>query len=508
MNLIRQKQIHKLEEDISNLYLGSDVFKRFTVFSLGIPEEGEACLDSSEASLVTTLHIHTTDSITGNRFITLSEYQQYDHLIVNIGTEVIKYEINSIQEAVDGTNEGHFILTLQHSFGYSSSLTSGEFTYYFRKSAADELIENNSIQITVERNRALAAEALEISRATAAESSLQSQINSLVPKGYVELLDLTDEYSTAVEHSLDTTNIIIQVVNTGTGVQVTHQCTISNYSLNSIDIQAPAEDSYKVIILPVGSIVGSPEPPPEPPVGEYTQTHVMNFDSSKISAPGLNLTEGISISAWINTTGTTGTRVIVAQDRFSSTSQRDWALYLDGGNNLRFYTFNPDGSGNYSLSIASPAGTITDGNWHHVAVAWDGTISTDAMMSFDGDVVKTVTASAAGIKNTSPYGSSIGSYHSPGASGYFYNGKISNIQVWEKGISELQMAELWNGGAPLTEPIEQSDLVAWWKLDSDSVWDGTDWNIPDSSGNENDGIGHGVDGNASMDETNLIEEEI
>ena len=72
----------KIEEDISNLYLGSDVFKRSTTFSLGIPEEGEAHLDSSTASQVTTLHIHTTDSITGNRFTTLSEFQQYDHIII------------------------------------------------------------------------------------------------------------------------------------------------------------------------------------------------------------------------------------------------------------------------------------------------------------------------------------------------------------------------------------------------------------------------------------------
>ena len=207
MNLIRQKQIHKLEEDISNLYLGSDVFKRSTTFSLGTPGEGEAHLDSSTASQVTTLHIHTTDSITGNRFITLSEYQQYDHLIVNIGTEVIKYEINSIQEAVDGTNEGHFILTLQHSFGYSSSLTSGEFTYYFRKSAADELIENNSIQITVERNRALAAEAL---LATSIEN--QSSVVEYVFTGGSAL---------TIPHTFNVKYVMVQVIN-NSGVVCTH----------------------------------------------------------------------------------------------------------------------------------------------------------------------------------------------------------------------------------------------------------------------------------------------
>lgn len=235
MNLIRQKQIHKLEEDISSLYLGSDVFKRSTTFSLGVPEEGEACLDSSDASQVTTLHIHTTDSITGNRFTTLSEFQQYDHIIINIGTEVIKYEINSIQEAVDGSNEGHFILTLQHSFGYSSSLTSGEFTYYFRKSAADELIENNSIQITVERNRALAAEAL-----------LAASISG---NKYTNTHTLTNTSASKINHGLGTKDVIVHVIGPD-GILITHSCVVSNYRTNSVDILGNlTTGDFKIIIM-------------------------------------------------------------------------------------------------------------------------------------------------------------------------------------------------------------------------------------------------------------------
>ena len=169
MNLIRQKQIHKLEFDISNLYFGSDVFNRVTSFSLGEPEEDEAQFDSDIASEVTTLHIHTNDPITGNRYVTLTEFQQYDHLIVNTKSgQIIKYEIQSISEEVDESNEGYFILTIQHSFGYSNTLTSGSYTYYFRKSASDELIEDTKTLISLEKQRALGAEAL-----------LQNSINSL-----------------------------------------------------------------------------------------------------------------------------------------------------------------------------------------------------------------------------------------------------------------------------------------------------------------------------------------
>ena len=243
MNLIRQKQIEGLLNDNSNLHIGSDVFNRQTTFTLGIPGVGAAHLDSDIADEVTTLYINVRDNLTENRYIVLKEYQQYDTLIIKTKTgEIAKYEIDSILPEVDSSNEGHFILTLQHSFGYSSTLNQEILCYYFRKSASDELIQNNAASI-----------ALETSRATAVESSLQSQINNLVPKGYVETLNLTDELGTKINHSLGTTNIIVQVVDIGTSTQVTHQCIISNYSLNSIDIQTPSQDSYKVIILPVGT---------------------------------------------------------------------------------------------------------------------------------------------------------------------------------------------------------------------------------------------------------------
>ena len=236
MNLIRQKQIHKLEEDISSLYLGSDVFERSTTFSLGIPEEGEARLDSSNASQVTTLQIHTTDSVTGNRFVTLSEFQQYDTLIIKTKTgEIAKYEIDSILPEVDTSNEGHFILTLQHSFGYSNTLSQEILGYYFRKSASDELIENNSIAITLETNRALAAEAL-----------LAATISG---NKYTNIHTLTNTTASKINHGLGTKDIIVQVIGPD-GILITHACVVSNYRTNSVDILGNlTTGDFKIIIM-------------------------------------------------------------------------------------------------------------------------------------------------------------------------------------------------------------------------------------------------------------------
>ena len=124
MNNIRQKQIEDLVFDISRLYMASDVFNRETTYTLGTPGEGEAHLDNQTANLATTLIINTKDLITGNRFTNIESFQKHDTLIIQTSSgEIAKYHIISIRSDVDSSNEGHFILTIQHSFGYSANFS-------------------------------------------------------------------------------------------------------------------------------------------------------------------------------------------------------------------------------------------------------------------------------------------------------------------------------------------------------------------------------------------------
>ena len=179
MSGIRQKQINDLVFDISSLYTGSDVFNRDTTYTLGTPLEGQAQLDSSNAALATTLHIHTKDSAIGNRFETLEDFQKHDTLIIQTSTGAIaKYEIKSIQSAVDLSNEGHFILTIQHSFGYSSTFQNEKMSYYFRRSASDVLIEN--LKAEIEFLRAETQSSMQVERiARAIEDTRYSKILSV-----------------------------------------------------------------------------------------------------------------------------------------------------------------------------------------------------------------------------------------------------------------------------------------------------------------------------------------
>ncbi len=544
MNLIRQKQIEGLLNDNSNLHIGSDVFNRQTTFTLGIPGVGEAHLDSDIANDVTTLYINVSDTLTENRYIVLKEYQQYDTLIIKTKTgEIAKYEIDSILPEVDPSNEGHFILTLQHSFGYSSTLNQEILCYYFRKSASDELIQNNAAAIALETSRATAAEAslqnqiidnsatisLETSRATAVEASLQNQINNLAPNGYVQTMNLTDEFATKVNHSLGTNNIIVQVIDMGTGSQVTHQCVISNYSLNSIDIQTPSENIYKVLILTVGNFGSSPEPPVE----EYIQTHVMdilggdfatnsgNTENIRFNnfftdgAPSYAVNNGFNFSpAPYNVTGDKYAVCTISWwqklnfDPTVSNTYRGIFEFASQYNAVHIDYAHVGNTANLSLKLFSIsrrwqiAGNgaevdVNDENWHHYCLLIPDTTTNATARLF--------------IDNTELTGSGGGTHQQGYPMNYLQIGtsyrstesKFSNVQVFNSILSDTQVETLWNNGSPLTTTIANSNLKLWAKLDNDSIlgFPG-DWTIPDSSGNDNTGASSG------MDDTNLIEEEI
>ena len=237
MNLIKQKQIAELERDVFNSYFGSDVFIRNTVFSIGNVTSGEARFDSDTATDISTLHIHTNDSLIGNGYSILSEFSQYDTLILKSpNNNIAKYTINQISEDVDSDNEGHFILTLQHSFGYSTQFTSGNYTYYFKKLASEDLIE----KIEDEKIRALAAEG----QLEASIALLNSSIQSFKE---VYTYSLSQGVSTVIPHNLKTSDIIIQISEDGR--LVTHEHIITSVTSTTITVQPNVSAEFKIILM-------------------------------------------------------------------------------------------------------------------------------------------------------------------------------------------------------------------------------------------------------------------
>ena len=162
---IKKKQVLGLLKDLAILQYGMPILKRSTLFS-GEPSQGEAILNTSSSAEITTVTIHTTDSFLGNSYSQLIDVSIDDKLIIKDEDDnVAIYSITNITNEVDSSNEGYFILTTQHSFGYNGTFPQGELIYYFRRVPSSSITESIST---------------EAARVTSIESELKSDLDDEV----------------------------------------------------------------------------------------------------------------------------------------------------------------------------------------------------------------------------------------------------------------------------------------------------------------------------------------
>jgi len=239
MGWIKKKQILGLDSDLGSLQFSSILLKRTTSFS-GNPGEGEATLDNQTATNITTVKINVKDSLIGNSYSQLEDITDLNDLIIrNQETgDVAIYSIQSIASEVNSSFEGYFILTVQHSFGYNNTFTSGELVYYFRgvtSSSIIDLIDDQSA--IIEANNA---------NITGQLITMQQNIDSSVFKKYAENVDFSIHTKT-IYHNLNNSDVIIQLVDSN-GTMYTN-ISVDNYNLTSVRITVDDLDVYRVIIM-------------------------------------------------------------------------------------------------------------------------------------------------------------------------------------------------------------------------------------------------------------------
>tara|TARA_A100001037_G_scaffold290408_1_gene303202 strand:+ start:3187 stop:3957 length:771 start_codon:yes stop_codon:yes gene_type:complete len=255
MSFVKKKQVYGLEGDIDNLHFGGNVFKRNTLLDNSNPSSGQASLNNTSADDVTEVRIHTNDSLIGNSYFFLNELIEGDKLVIKSGNNQFSiYTINSISSEIDtNSNEGYFILILQHSFGYASSLASGELVFYIRKSISAEIenttgdLTNNLALITAETANRKANDLAETIARANADTDLQNQITALQNSKFTDDIALNSSSATTVTHGLGTTDVIVQLKN-NEGSMV-NDATVNNYQDNSVDIQTTTNETFRVIIL-------------------------------------------------------------------------------------------------------------------------------------------------------------------------------------------------------------------------------------------------------------------
>ena len=184
----------------------------------------------------------------------------------------------------------------------------------------------------------------------------------------------------------------------------------------------------------------------------------LQFDgaTSVVTVPHNNALNSypLTVSAWVNTTQTTGGGEIV--NKYVSGSLNGWQLFLLNGNVGAFY-FGPSGfnqnvwdgdSGTFN------GGNIADGKWHNVVFTVD---ANGGKLYVDGTLKNSLgwtgTPGAAGTTTPLHIGSD--------GSGFTLNGQIDDVQIWNRALSASDIQNNTNASLSGTE----SGLLAYYRLD-------------------------------------------
>jgi len=141
-------------------------------------------------------------------------------------------------------------------------------------------------------------------------------------------------------------------------------------------------------------------------------------------SPSLNMTDGITIAAWVNPRWTGNNRIM---QKSTEGSDNQYRLLKEGGNNIRFHV---PPFANLEATGFIPA----KGEWSHLAGTYDGK---EIRIYLNGKVA--VSTPASGKMSTSNGPLFIGTKHSTAPAGDEYNGLMDDVRIYNRGLSAAEI---------------------------------------------------------------------
>ena len=201
-------------------------------------------------------------------------------------------------------------------------------------------------------------------------------------------------------------------------------------------------------------------------------------------------TDAFSISGWFYLNSTKSNTIVSKMN----SSFVGYQLYVNAANKLKFLL---QGTGNLS---ATGSTVLSLNTWYNVILTYDGSGTTGGINLFLNGATESFTGSGSnsgGVSNSENFeiGARTGAVDE-------MDGLISNVAIWNSDQS-AEISNIYNSGVPAT--TYTNTPTAWYKLDQSANWDVSGsgyWDIPDASGNGNDGISSGMT-SANLVLTNL-----
>ncbi len=162
----------------------------------------------------------------------------------------------------------------------------------------------------------------------------------------------------------------------------------------------------------------------------------------------LQITNTMTLSAWVKTTDTSTYEIIIGKDSIS-TGTRSFLLYRSGSV-ARFLIFNSSGT-----EFVEGTTTINDGNWHHIMGVNDGT---DLKIYVNGTLEGTnVGGGGTFLNGISPF--NIGRRATAPANRGYFTGTIDEVAVWNSDQSANASAI----GSTIPTDLSSYNPLSWWR---------------------------------------------
>ncbi|MEM7186130.1 MAG: LamG-like jellyroll fold domain-containing protein, partial [Bacteroidota bacterium] len=186
-------------------------------------------------------------------------------------------------------------------------------------------------------------------------------------------------------------------------------------------------------------------------------------------------TDSFTIEAWVKT-DVTGLMQIVSKLGIEENTFRGWGMQLSSMGTISGYV-----STEWFNNFRYVEGTafVADGQWHHVALSFDGadTIQLYVDGQPDANSDETIAGALTSIETTS--GTHIGNYDGNGNPGEYFFGNIDEIRIWDTVRTAAEILENYNSEMGGTE----TNLIGYYKLDvPNSTCDVQDCNSNEAHG--------------------------
>ena len=199
--------------------------------------------------------------------------------------------------------------------------------------------------------------------------------------------------------------------------------------------------------------------------GVFSQAGVFNGSSSKIINAS-SLVTGNSdrtLSAWMKTSNTANTMVLAGLGSETGANNNQWAIgFLDGTNDtVRIYGYG----GANEVAWASLGVNVRDGQWHHIAVSWNGS---QLSWFVDGSNVLIQPFSHT-------YATSSGVQIGKWSEGNYWSGDIDQVRVFNTALTPLEVEALYteelcicDGTVDTLDILGDGSCIATYQLDGNA----------------------------------------